>query len=412
MDPNQQYTGGGGWPGGAWNPAQQGYNQQNWQPQQPQQIQQPQHQQPQLPPATQYSPQPSPELFCCESCQRVAVPPTQSIHAYTTRLAFFVNHAMHPTVATYAQPHNRQLHHAFFDMLPLSTVITSTGSHGGHGQVNHIQQHQGQQRQGQQHQGQQHQGQQYKGHQQSLQQQIPTGPMNGTHYSAATTNINGDYQRGPNQHVFLHQGGYQSSDGYAQHDYQPQRASQNIASNNQHPQTVLGPIMFNGSSYGIDPSIPIPLPNFLRPISQLNVKFRLERYRLEPPIANFTYGSPALGPYQPQPPFNPPYQANTISINTNTPRARESMELIWYFWPVQLEIPLWARGQNIETSAPEIADRLVREGMQMINGERWAFIDDREDREGLWHKRRSYKVLECPVHQMLWKVTVFVRRGY
>ncbi|RAL64644.1 hypothetical protein DID88_001677 [Monilinia fructigena] len=383
MDPNQQYTGGGGWPGGAWNPAQQGYNQQNWQLQQSQQIQQPQYQQPQyqqpqLPPATQYSPQPSPELFCCESCQRVAVPATQSIHAYTTRLAFFVNHVMHPTVATYAQPHNRQLHHAFFDMLPLSTVITSTSSHGDHGRVNHIQQHQG--------------------YQQSPQQQVPTGPMNGTHYSAVTTNINVDHQPGPNQHVFLHQGGYQSI--------------RTLPSNNQHPQTVLGPIMFNGSSYGISPSIPIPLPNFARPTSQLNVKFRLERYRLEPPVATFTYGSPALGPYQPQPPINRPYQANNISVNTNTPRARENMELIWYFWPVQLEIPLWARGQNTETSAPEIADSLVREGMQMINGERWAFIDDREDHEGLWHKRRSYKVLDCPVHGMLWKVTVFVRRGY
>lgn len=400
MDPNQQYSGGGGWPGGAWNPAQQGYNQQSWQPHQPQQVQQVQqpqpHQQPQLPPTTQYNPQPSPELFCCESCQRVAVPATQNIHAYTTRLAFFVHHIMHPTVATYAQPPNRQLHHAFFDMLPLSTIIASTGSHGGHGQVSHMQHHQSQQPQG-------------------YQQHAPTGQMNSAHYSAVTANFDIGYQSGPNQHVFLHQGGYQSHDGYAQHDYQQQQqqhARQNTAISNQHPQTVLGPIMFGGSSYGIDPSIPIPLPNFIRPTCQLNVKFRLERYRLEPPVANFVYGTPALGPYQPQSPFNRPYQANNISVNTNTPRARENMELIWYFWPVQLEIPLWARGQNTETSAPEIADRLVREGMQMINGERWAFIDDREDREGLWHKRRSYKVLECPVHGMLWKVTVFVRRGY
>ncbi|QSZ32012.1 hypothetical protein DSL72_001581 [Monilinia vaccinii-corymbosi] len=382
MNSNQAYSS-----GGAWSPAQHSAPQQNWQSQQPQQS-----------PFTQYSPEPFPQLFCCEMCQRVAVPATQTIHAYTTRLAFFFQHIMHPTIATYAQPPNRQLHHAFFDILPLSTFIPPASgyvnrSYGSHGQ-------------------QQHPAYQHQGYQQGVQQQAPTEPMAHTHYTAAYANPN-SYQGAPNQTGFMQQEGYQSGVGYAQPNYQQhQPAAHSGPRNNQPPQSVLGPIMYGGSSYSIDPSIPIPLPDFVRPECQLNVKFRLERHRLERPAAPFPYGNPAHGPYQPQAHLNTPYQANNIVINTNSPRAKENMELIWYYWPVQLEIPLWARGQNSETSAPEIAQQLVCEGMQMINGERWAFVDDREDREGLWHKRRSYKVLECPVHGMLWKVTVFVRRGY
>ncbi|KAJ8063684.1 hypothetical protein OCU04_007549 [Sclerotinia nivalis] len=390
MDPyqNQGYGGNQGWTGGAWNPAQHGYGQQNnnWQ-QQPHPPPQPQ-----LPPP-QYNMQPAPQLFCCENCQRVAVPTPVNIHAYTTRLAFFINHILHPTVATYAQVPNRGLHPGFFDMVPVSRVVPSAG---GHGQGNN--------------QGQQHGGQQ--GNQHGFQLQAPVGPAANanTHYTAANGADNNNHQLEFNQ-----QGGHQGNN--AQNDAQLQHAHNNGPPNNQPSQAVMGPIMFAGSSYSINPSIPIPLPRFIRPNFQLNVKLRLERFRLDPPASSFQYGNPhaqGFSPYQSASPFNAPYQNNNIIVkpSTNSTRARENMELIWFYWPVQLEIPLWARGQNTQTSAPEIAAQLVQEGMQMINGERWGFIQDAEQREGLWHKRRSYKVLECPVHGMLWKVTVFVRRGY
>ncbi|APA14277.1 predicted protein [Sclerotinia sclerotiorum 1980 UF-70] len=397
MDPyqNQDYSGNQGWAGGAWNPAEHGYGQQinNW-PQQPQQPQQPQL----PPPPPQYNIQPAPQIFCCENCQRVATPTPVNIHAYTTRLAFFINHILHPTVATYAQAPNRGLHPGFFDMVPVSRVVPATGGYN-----------QGGSNQGQQNGA--HQGNKY-----GFQLQAPSGPAASviTHYIAANVTYNNNHQLELNP-----QGGHQSNGGvYTQNNTQLQLAHNNRTPNNQPPQVVTGPIMFAGSSYSIAPSIPIPLPRFIRPNFQLNVKFRLERFRLDPPVSPIHYGNPhayGFSPCQSVSPFNTPYQNNNnINGNSSTKntRIRENMELIWFYWPVQLEIPLWARGQNTQSSAPEIVAQLVKEGMQMINGERWGFIQDVEEREGLWHKRRSYKVLECPIHGMLWKVTVFVRRGY
>ncbi|KAI9643556.1 hypothetical protein NHQ30_008175 [Ciborinia camelliae] len=400
---NQGYQGGSGWAGGSWNPAQQGYLQQNnWRTQQPQQPQQQQQQQQPQIPAPQYNPQPAPELFCCDMCQRCPLPAQQTVHAYTTRLAFFVNHVLHPRIATFAQPSNRPLHRGFFEMVPLSTVVPITGAHGGHGQGGHAQQ-------SQQH-GLQQQVSQQQASNHGFQQQPPSGPAN-THYTAASGSFPNNFHAGFGQQGYNQQGGYQSVVPYSQNNNQQQHAHTNGPPANQPPQPIQGPIMFGGSSYSINPTIPIPLPHFMRPRFQLNVKFRFERYRLDPPAQTFPYGNPnqAIGPYQSTTPYT--FSAPTTPT-TPTPRAKENMELIWYYWPVQLEIPLWARGQNTETSAPDIADQLIREGMQMINGERWGFMEDGEDREGLWHKRRSYKVLECPVHGMLWKVTVFVRRGY
>ncbi|CAD6455637.1 57260caa-4362-4677-bd0e-034b17c12a2d-CDS [Sclerotinia trifoliorum] len=388
MDPYQNQ----GWTGSAWNPAQHGYRQQNdnW-PQQPQPPLQPQ-----LPPSPQYIIQPAPQIFCCENCQRVAPSTPVNIHAYTTRLAFFVNHILHPTVATYAQVPNRGLHPDFFDMAPVSRVVPATGGHG----------------QSDNNQGQQHGGQQ--GNQYGFQLQAPSRPAANaiTHYTAANGAYNNNHQLELSQ-----QGGHQSSGVYAQNNTQLQLAHNNRTPNNQPSQAVMGPIMFAGSSYSIAPSIPIPLPRFIRPNFQLNVKFRLERFRLDPPAPHIQYGNPhahGFSPYQLASPFNTLYQNGNTNVNssTKTTRARENMELIWFYWPIQLEIPLWARGQNTQTSAPEIVAQLVKDGMQIINGERWGFIQDAEEREGLWHKRRSYKVLECPIHGMLWKVTVFVRRGY
>lgn len=372
---NQGYGGGHGWTGGAWDPSRHGYNQQNWQ-QQP-----PPPQQPHFPPPPQYNPLPynngpAPQLFCCENCQRVAPAAQQTVHAYTTRLAFFILHITHPTNASYAIPRTQQLHRpGHFNQVAIARAIPTVGANGGN--VN---------------------AQQHGGNQQL---QAPTGPAIGVNTN--NTAVNGsqiNFQSGINQH---HGGGV------------AQQAQHNGPPNNPASQGPQGPIMYAGSSYSIDLSYSIPLPQFYPPNFQLNVKFRLERYRLDHPQQPFQYGNPSPyghGMYQAA--FNTPYQSNSLSVHpsTNSPRPRENMELIWYYWPVQLEVPLWARGQNTATSAPDIAAQLVQEGMQIINGERWAFIEDMQDREGLWHKRRSYKVLECPVHGMLWKVTVFVRRGY
>lgn len=455
MDPNQGYNSPGGWNGGVWNPAAQNYApghpsapsytsiqqptqmyplaaQNQWQqhmhPTHPTEITQQLHQQlqhaPPPPPPTQYNPQPAPQLFCCEMCQRLAVPTTQTIHAYTTRLAFFVNHVMHPTVATYAQYPNRQIHDAFFDVLPLTEIIPPSNTHGGHtssGQGKY--QAQGQQ----QRQSQVQQQGQPRGINPNYRLSPPSGPsmIGYTHYTPSGSYYQANYQAGAAQYLqqaqqgYGQKGDYQGALTYVQHGNQQNRhIAHNTPPTNPPPQSIIGPIMFSGSSYSIHPHIPIALPNFVRPTIQLNVKFRLERYRLDPPTTvapapvhdeNASTG----GNYQStSSPFIAPSQSTAITVRTSSPRSRENMELIWYYWPVQLEVPLWARGQNTDTNAPEIGNRLIREGIQIINGERWGFMDDREDREGLWHKRRSYKVLECPVHNMLWKVTVFVRRGY
>ncbi|THV44216.1 hypothetical protein BGAL_0699g00010 [Botrytis galanthina] len=397
MDPyqNQGYGGNQGWTGGAWNPAQHGYNlNNNWPPQQP-----PQPPQQLLPPPPQNNMQVSSAIFCCGNCQRVAAPPQPSVHAYTTRLAFFAAHILHPTVASYTQvPNHNQHPNHFATDIPLSQAIPSTGGRGGHGQGQGTNAQQVSQQVVQQQGGQQ---------QHAHMQQAPTGPAAGgsTHYTAATGS---NHQPGFNQ-----QGNYHAGGGYAQHNAAQQHPHPNGPSSNT-SQAIIGPIMHAGSSYSIDPTTAIPLPRFLRPNFQLNVKFRLERFRVDPPQQPFQYGmSNAQGftPYQRSAYMNP-YQNTAVSPSTNAPKPKESMELIWYYWPVQLEVPLWARGQNALTSAPDIGAQLIREGMQIINGERWGFIQHQEAPEGLWHKRRSYKVLECPVHGMVWKVTVFVRRGY
>ncbi|KAK6592594.1 hypothetical protein H4I96_11825 [Botrytis cinerea] len=352
MDPyqNQGYGGNQGWTGGAWNPAQHGYNpNNNWPPQPPQPPQQ------LLPPPPQYNTQVASSLFCCENCQRVAAPTQPSVHAYTTRLAFFTAHILHPTVASYTQVPNRNQHpNCFASDVPQSQTIAPTGIAQ---QV--IQQQGGQQQHG-------------------FMQQAPTGPAAG----AAVINLALINKETTKLVVVM------LKNNAAQQHPRPNGPPSNTS------MAIIGPIMHAGSSYSIDPNTAIPLPRFPRPTFQLNVKFRLERFRPDPPQQPFQYGMPN---YQG---FNA-YQYPS-----------DNMELIWYYWPVQLEVPLWARGQNTLTSAPDIGAQLIREGMQIINGERWGFIQHQENPEGLWHKRRSYKILECPVHGMYWKVTVFVRRGY
>ncbi|CCD50279.1 hypothetical protein BofuT4_P092380.1 [Botrytis cinerea T4] len=397
MDPyqNQGYGGNQGWTGGAWNPAQHGYNpNNNWPPQPPQPPQQ------LLPPPPQYNTQVASSLFCCENCQRVAAPTQPSVHAYTTRLAFFTAHILHPTVASYTQVPNRNQHpNCFASDVPQSQTIAPTGGHGGHGghgqgtNAQQIAQQVIQQQGGQQQHG--------------FMQQAPTGPAAGagTHYTAVTGS---SHQSGFNQ-----QGNYQAGGGYAQNNAAQQHPRPNGPPSNT-SMAIIGPIMHAGSSYSIDPNTAIPLPRFPRPTFQLNVKFRLERFRPDPPQQPFQYGMPnyqGFNAYQ-YPSYINPYPNTAVSPSTGGPKSRDNMELIWYYWPVQLEVPLWARGQNTLTSAPDIGAQLIREGMQIINGERWGFIQHQENPEGLWHKRRSYKILECPVHGMYWKVTVFVRRGY
>ncbi|KAM3086389.1 hypothetical protein ACMFMG_000527 [Clarireedia jacksonii] len=131
-------------------------------------------------------------------------------------------------------------------------------------------------------------------------------------------------------------------------------------------------------TYTISPTTPIPLPRFQLPSTPLNVKFRLERYRTTPPQ---------------------PWED----------RKRDDLELVWYYWPVQLQIPSFAKGDPAD---PVQQRMMVEQGVQIINGERWGFVMDNQYREGLWHKRRCYKLFACKGCERAWKVTVFIRRGY
>ncbi|PQE20642.1 hypothetical protein CJF30_00001950 [Rutstroemia sp. NJR-2017a BBW] len=131
-------------------------------------------------------------------------------------------------------------------------------------------------------------------------------------------------------------------------------------------------------TYTIPPTTPLPLPRFQLPSSPLNVKFRLERYRTTPPQ---------------------PWED----------RKRDDLELVWYYWPVQLQIPTFAQGNPAD---PVQQRMMVEQGVQIINGERWGFVMDNLHREGLWHKRRCYKLFVCKGCERAWKVTVFIRRGY
>ncbi|TGO84946.1 hypothetical protein BPOR_0448g00040 [Botrytis porri] len=339
---NQGYGGHQGWTGGAWNPAQHGYNpNNNWPPQQPQQPPQPPQQLP--PPPPQYNMQVSPALFCCGNCQRVGAPPQPGVNAYTTRLAFFVAHVLHPTIATYTQVPNRNLHpNHFISDVPLSQAIPSVGGNADHGQGTNAQQIA------------QQVVQQQGGQQQHVpMQQAPTGPAAGvgTNYTAVTGS---NHQYGFNQ-----QGNYQAGGGYGQNNAAQQHPQPNGPLSNT-SQAITGHIMYSGSSYSINPTTAIPLPRFLRPNFQLNVKFRLERFRVDPPQ---------------YPSYRNPCQNTVVSPSTNGPKSRDNMELIWYYWPVQLEVPLWARGQNTLTSAPGMmSGYLLRESfLSLLEGSFEAF---------------------------------------